>query len=189
MSFRPAIVAVAGTVIVLVALAAGIAAAGSAGDSSTSVTLRAGSPGRRGHGMAGERVLLLDPNPLVLARNRKDRVAIGVEPGLVPAAYQVQMQFVPQSPFGSAAAQGSAEAPLALGSLSTAAELGRYPYTLRIQDETGAVVGEARGTVEVCETRSFPRPALMLAAAIGFLFLIANYAERRPLTRSYEHAH
>jgi hypothetical protein len=29
----------------------------------------------------------------------------------------------------------------------------------------------------------------MLAAAIGFLFLIANYAERRPLTRSYEHAH
>jgi hypothetical protein len=86
-------------------------------------------------------------------------------------------------------AEGAAGAPIALGPLTESAELGRYPYTIRIQDETGAVVGEARGTVEVCETRSFPRPALMLAAAIGFLFLIANYAERRPLTRSYEHAH
>jgi hypothetical protein len=179
---RPAIIW--SMAIVLVTLASEIAAAGT-----TSVTLRPGSPGRRGHGMETGRILLLDPNPLVLARDRADRVTIGVEPGLVPASYMIQIQFVPQSPFGSAAAEGAADAPIALGPLSESAELGRYPYTIRIQDETGAVVGEARGTVEVCETRSFPRPALMLAAAIGFLFLIANYAERRPLTRSYEHAH
>jgi hypothetical protein len=170
--------------IVLSTLASEIAAAGT-----TAVTLRPGSPGRRGHGMGADQILLLDPNPLVLAHDGADRVTIGVEPGLVPASYMIQIQFVPQSPFGSAVAEGAAGAPIALGPLSESAELGRYPYTIRIQDETGAVVGEARGTVEVCETRSFPRPALMLAAAIGFLFLIANYAERRPLTRSYEHAH
>ena len=170
--------------IALVALAAELALAGT-----TTVTLRAGSPGRRGHGMGADRILLLDPNPLVLERDRQAQVRFALEPGLFPASHRLQVQFVPQSPFGSAAAEGPAESPVVLGSLSETAELGRYPYALRIQDETGAVVGEARGTVEVCETRSFPRPILTLAAAIGFLFLVANYAERRPLTRSYEDAH
>jgi hypothetical protein len=153
------------------------------------VVVRSGSPGRRGQGMGDGRVLILEPNPLVLGRDQTERVTMSVEPGLAAPSRTIGITFVPRSPFSSAAATGASETPLALGPLADGAEVGRYPYTISIQDETGAVIGEARGTVEVCETRSFPRPALIGAAVVAFLFLVANYAERRPLTRSYESQH
>jgi hypothetical protein len=153
------------------------------------VTLRGVSPGRRGHGIGAGRIFLLDPNPLVLGADEPRQVSMQAEPGLLPESATLQVEFVPRTPFASAAASGPAGAPIALGALTEPPELGRYPYTLRIQDETGAVIGEARGTVEVCETRSLPRSAPLIAGVVGFLFLLANYAERRPLTRSYEPAH
>ena len=151
--------------------------------------MRGVSPGRRGHGVGSGRIFLLDPNPLVVASDEARSVEFQVEPGLLPASRTLRIEFVPRTPFTQATVEGPASTPLALGALADPHELGRYPYAVRIQDETGAVVGEARGTVEVCETRSVPRPVLLLGAVIGFLFLFANYAERRPLTRSYEPEH
>jgi hypothetical protein len=171
------------------ALLLALGAAEAASDSQAVVTLRGVPPGRRGHGMGDGQIFLLDPNPLVLASDRETRVQIQAEPGLLPATSTLRIEFLPRTPFTEAMAEGPATTPIALGVLADPAELGRYPYAIRIQDETGAVTGEARGTVEVCETRSLPRPALMAAAAVGFLFLLANYAERRPLTRSYEPEH
>jgi hypothetical protein len=172
------------------ALVLALGAAEAATAAQATVTLRGASPGRRGHGVGPGKIFLLEPNPLVLASDRDDaQVKVQVEPGLLPPNSTLRIEFVPRTPFTAATAEGPANAALSLGGLADPPELGRYPYAIRIQDETGAVIGEARGTVEVCETRSLPRPALLLAAAIGFLFLLANYAERRPLTRSYEAEH
>jgi len=149
-------------------------------------------PERRGHGRvdgAEGHTLLIAPNPLVLGRNEGGEPAFRLAPDAAPETFQWAVEFVPRSPFARASAAESARRPITLGSLAVPIESGRFPYVVRIQDETGALRGEARGTVEICETRAVPRSALFLAGCVGLLFLIANYSERGPLTRTYDDGH
>ena len=149
-------------------------------------------PERRGHGRingAGGHTLLIAPNPLVIGRNEDGEAVFRLASDVAPESFQWAVEFVPRSPFAMASAQAGAHQPITLGSLAAPIEPGRFPYVVRIQDETGAARGEARGTVEICETRAVPRSALFLAGCMGLLFLVANYSERGPLTRTYEDEH
>ncbi len=149
-------------------------------------------PERRGHGRINGidgHTLLIAPNPLVLGRDEGGDAVFRLAPEVAPETFQWAVEFVPRSPFALASAQAAAGRPITLGLLAAPIEPGRFPYVVRIQDETGAARGEARGTVEICETRAVPRSALFLAGCVGLLFLIANYAERGPLTRTYEDEH
>jgi hypothetical protein len=102
-------------------------------------------------------------------------------------AERFEIRFENASPFAGASASGPAEATLTLGPLRPPLELGSSSYAVELFDATGQPLGEARGTVVVRELEGLPRRALLIAGVVGLAFLLANYLDTKPYTRTYEH--
>lgn len=145
--------------------------------------------GERGtqRGTPGPVGLVLKPDPVVLLRAHPEPPTWRLDPEARGAAHTFAVSFDNGSPFVTAAGTSAAEFPLSLGPLAPPIELGSYAYVVRLFAETGVILAETRGTVRIEESAGLARRAGLLLAAIGVVFLLFNYLDTRPYTRSYEH--
>jgi len=142
-------------------------------------TGRSGSP--------GPVELLMKPDPVVIVRAHPEPPTWRLDPDARGAAYTFAVSFDNGSPFVAAAGTGAAELPLSLGPLAPPIQLGTYGYVVRLFTETGVILAERRGTVRIEESTGLARRAVLLLAGLGVVFLLFNYLDTRPYTRSYEH--
>jgi hypothetical protein len=138
-------------------------------------------------GTPGPVGLVLEPDPVVLLRAHPEPPTWRLDPEARGAAHTFAVSFENGSPFVTAAGTSAAEFPLSLGPLEPPIELGSYAYVVRLFAETGVILAETRGTVRVEESTGLARRAALLLAVIGVVFLLFNYLDTKPYTRSYEH--
>jgi hypothetical protein len=138
-------------------------------------------------GTPGPVELVLQPDPVVLLRAHPEPPTWRLEAETRGAAHTFAVSFENGTPFVTPAGTSSAEFPLSLGPLAPPIELGTYGYVVRLFAETGVILAETRGTVRVDESTGLGRRAVLLLAGLGVVFLLFNYLDTRPYTRSYEH--
>lgn len=131
--------------------------------------------------------LLIVPDPLVIGRDRPGAAGWRPDSAARAAVRAVEIRFDADSPFIQETASGSADTLITLGPLRYPSELGRFPYSIRLLDSGGTVVGEGSAAVEIRESAGLSLRVYLIAGAIGVVLLLSNYLERKPLTRSYDH--
>jgi len=138
-------------------------------------------------GTPGPVELVMKPDPVVIVRAHPEPPTWRLDPDARGAAHTFAVSFDSGSPFVAAAGTSAAEFPLSLGPLAPPIQLGTYGYVVRLFTETGIILAERRGTVRIEESTGLARRAVLLLAGLGVVFLLFNYLDTRPYTRSYEH--
>ncbi len=134
-----------------------------------------------------EAQLLIVPDPLIIGRDRPGAAAWRLDDAARQIAQGFEVQFDSGSPFAGESATAASDTVISLGPLRQPLELGSYRYSVRLLGGGEGPVGERRGTVEIRDTSGISPKAYLFAGAIGVVLLLANYLDRNPLTRSYEH--
>jgi hypothetical protein len=162
------------------------------GDERAEVTIRVSVPGAdaAAHGAGtdeeGKLGLTLVPDPLVIVRGRPAGATWRLDAAAQGIGSMVEISFEDDSPFTAARIRGPARGAIVLGEPRDAVALGTFPYAARLLDGEGGVIATGHGRIEIEEPAGIPRLAILIVCVVGVLFLISNYVEREPLTRSYE---
>jgi hypothetical protein len=126
------------------------------------------------------------PDPLVLERDRPSATTWRFD-AEHRSFSTLEVSFEEGAPFSRSAGSGQADGTeVSLGQLKDPVDAGRFPYTVRLLDASGTEITLGHGTIQIQETMRIPPLAILIACGIGVIFLISNYVERKPLTRSYE---